>query len=92
MNQPSNKAEFWKKFPGLVWSNSKAPDAAYIRQALLRARFDVLLPAAAEFGVERLESEWNILRSEPDDETGRVTPRVERMLRNIRRGFELATS
>ena len=61
---PLAQTEFWKKFPGLVSSNPKADDAVYIRAALLKGRFDVLLPIAVEFGIERIETEWTILLEE----------------------------
>ena len=54
----SNRQDFWKRHPGLVWSNPEAPDSAYIRAALLRPRFGRLLDIALEFGVEQLRREW----------------------------------
>ena len=33
--------EFWRRHPGLVWSNPEADDATHIRAALVRPRFDV---------------------------------------------------
>jgi excisionase family DNA binding protein len=52
---------FWKQFPGLVWSNSKASDAVMIRAALTRAKKDRLEAVGREFGLKRLRREWSIL-------------------------------
>src|ERR1700730_4730489 len=60
-----NKA-FWKKYPGLVWSNRQAGDDVRIRAALMKPRFPVLLDIAVTFGLERLEQEWAILRGGPE--------------------------
>jgi len=52
---------FWKQFPGLVWSNSKAGDAVMIRAALSRPYENRLEAIGREFGMERLRQEWAIL-------------------------------
>jgi hypothetical protein len=79
--------EFWRKHPGLVWSNPDADDAVRIRRALLRPRFDQLLDIAVEFGIERLRSEWSVLEQEDTLEARRAQPIVKRILANIQQGF-----
>lgn len=84
--------EFWKRFPGLVWSNPDADDTVRIRAALLRPKFSRLLEIAIEFGVERLHREWAVLKSEDSSEVRRATGSVERILRNIEKGFSIAAT
>jgi len=55
---------FWKKFPGLVWSNSKAGDSVMIMAALTRPRFHEILAICEEFGLERVMEEWKELQTE----------------------------
>ena len=86
----SSKQDFWKGHPGLVWSNSQAPDTVYIRAALLRPRFGRLLDIALEFGAERLRLEWQVLLADPLVETERARPAVERIISHIEQGFALA--
>lgn len=50
--------QFWRRHPGLVWSNPEADDVVHIRAALLRSRFDRLLDIAVEFGTEALKRRW----------------------------------
>ena len=88
---PASSSEtFWKKYPGLVWSNRQAGDDVRIRAALMKPRFPVLLDIAVTFGLERLEQEWAILRADPETDTQRVEPLVSPILTNIRRGYEQA--
>jgi hypothetical protein len=85
-------AEFWTRYPELVWSNPHAEDSAYICAALLRPNFDILLDICAEFGLERVETEWrSLLQHGEVVRVNRARPIVDRMLRNIRIGFEDAT-
>lgn len=81
---------FWKKYPGLIWSNRNAGDAVRIRAALMRPLFPVLLDIAARFGLERLEHEWAILLADSETDARRVQPSVSHILVNIRRGYEQA--
>jgi hypothetical protein len=81
---------FWKKYPGLVWSNRLADDEVHIRAALMKPRFSVLLDIATTFGLERLEREWSNLRADCGTDTRRVEPIVSPILANIRRGHEQA--
>ena len=60
----SRRDAFWKKFPGLVWSNSKASDSVMIMAALTRPRFHQILAVCEEFGLERVMEEWKILQTE----------------------------
>jgi hypothetical protein len=88
---PANENDaFWRKHPGLVWSNRQAGDAVRIRAALMRPFFPVLLDIASHFGPERLEQEWSILCEDSETDTQRVEPAVSRILTNIRRGYEQA--
>ena len=80
-------AAFWKKHPGLVWSNRQADDSVWIRAALLDARFHPLLEIAVEFGRERVEAEWAVLENEGERETQRAAPATRRILRHIAEGF-----
>lgn len=84
-------ASFSERHPELVWSNSRAPSEVFIQRALLDPRFGVLLDAATEFGLARVEHEWSALVSAPSGEVRRAAPMTERILRNIRRGYEQAT-
>lgn len=81
---------FWKRLPGLAWSNPAADDSIRIRAALLRPRFHRLLEIAAEFGVDRLREEWCALEAAPDDSTERARAAVTRILNNIENGFSHA--
>jgi hypothetical protein len=56
---------FWQRFPGLVWSNSKADDAVMIRAALAKPKAAILREIAEEFGFVRLSREWKIISSDP---------------------------
>lgn len=87
---PPRNDSFWKKYPGLVWSNRNAGDAVRIRAALMRPLFPVLLDIAATFGLERLEHEWAILHGDSETDTRRIEPTVSHILANIRRGYEQA--
>ena len=89
---PTGSDLFWKKYPGLVWSNRHAGDAVRIRAALMRPLFPVLLDIAARFGVNRLECEWATLRDDSETDTRRVEPTVSHILANIRRGYEQASA
>ena len=57
--------EFWKKFPGLVWSNPEAGDAVMIRAALARPKTERLRQIVGEFGIERIQTEWGVLLDDP---------------------------
>ena len=82
---------FRDRHPELVWSNRGADDTVYIQRALLDPRFTTLLDAAQEFGIAKLEQEWNILAASSSNEVRRAQPATSRILRNIRRGFEQAS-
>ncbi len=78
---------FQTRHPGLVWSNSKAGETVLIRAALSQPRFPTLLDACLEFGLDRVQREWEVLAQEATPETQRVAPEVTRMLRHIEEGF-----
>ena len=84
--------EFWRKHPGIIWSNPDADDGAYIRAALLRPRFGRLLHIASEFGLERVRAEWETLCAEGTLQMARARPSVERILQNVEKGFALAAA
>jgi hypothetical protein len=58
------KDAFWKKFPGLVWSNAHASDSVMIMAALHRPRLEQLQAIAEEFGFDRVLAEWEVLQEE----------------------------
>ena len=74
----------------LAWSNSQASNDVLIRRALVAPRFQVLLDAALEFGIDKLSAEWALLREEGSSETLRAAPVTERILRHIREGYKQA--
>lgn len=82
---------FWKRHPGLVWSNPAAEDSVRIRAALLRPRFGQLLDIAMRFGTPRLRREWQVLVEDKTPEVRRAGASVERILRNLEAGFLDAT-
>ncbi|MEW6306277.1 MAG: hypothetical protein AB1705_22650 [Verrucomicrobiota bacterium] len=85
-------SHFWRRHPGLVWSNPAADDSVYIRAALVRPRFGRLLDIAVEFGLERVRQEWQELMSEPTPEVLRARPIVERILNHVEEGFARAAA
>jgi|ERR1039458_9981120 hypothetical protein len=64
------RENFWKRFPGLVWSNSKAGDSVMIMAALTRPRFHEILAICEEFGLDRVMEEWKELQIEGVSATG----------------------
>jgi len=84
------RREFWQRHRGLVWSNPDADDSARIRAALVRPRFRRLLGIALEFGLERVQSEWELLQGDKTFEVERARLSVERILTNIEKGFAIA--
>jgi hypothetical protein len=84
----SRRDAFWAKFPGLVWSNSKASDSVMIMAALTRPRFHQLLEICLEFGMDRVMKEWDLIREEIGEPIR--TSVVLGMLENIKKGFERA--
>jgi hypothetical protein len=85
-------SDFWRQMPGLAWSNPKADDSVLIRAALLRPRFGRILEIALEFSVQRVGAEWRILIKENTLEARRAKAAVERILRNIKKGFARASA
>jgi hypothetical protein len=82
--------ELKQKLRGVVWSNANAPDEVYVRAALLRPHFHLLLAVASELGLERVSIEWDWLKRFGDPRVERVATTVDRMLGHIREGFEHA--
>jgi hypothetical protein len=81
---------FTQKYRQLVWSNPDAPAEVFVRQALLKPDFSVLLDAAMEFGLDFVDAQWAVLMAEGSKEAVRARPATERTLRNIRGGYEQA--
>jgi len=88
---PDRDYAFWNSHGGvgIVWSNPNASDSIMILHALLRPTFMRLLEIAAHFGLERLEKEWQSLRSNAqqiEELVGieRVKPIVDRYLMRFR--------
>lgn len=76
----------------LIWSNPDASDEVLIRRALLESRFTTLLDAAVEFGIEQLDTQWQLLLAEDAPDTHRAAPTVDRILRHIHAGNDQATA
>ena len=85
------EAEFTAKHRTLVWSNSHAEPLVYLRAALLKPYYHILLDACLAFGLQKVEQEWQLLCEDPNEPTHRATPIVERILRNIHIGFSRAS-
>ena len=81
---------FKQKYRQLAWSNPDASAAVFVRQALLKPDFSVLLDAATEFGLAFLDEQWAVLLAEGSKEAVRALPATGRTLRNIRFGYEQA--
>lgn len=81
---------FKQKYRQLVWSNPDAPAEVFVRQALLKPDFSVLLDAATEFGLAFVDEQWAVLVAEGSKEAVRALAVTGRTLRNIRYGFEQA--
>lgn len=88
---PIPAKSFREQHRDLIWSNPNAPDDVLIRHALLKPRFTVLLEAAIEFGVDKLESEWLYLKRHAQNETAQVASITDQILKNIHDGYKQAT-
>jgi transcriptional regulator with XRE-family HTH domain len=89
---PARPQRFQEKYRHLVWSNPEAPASTFIRQALLRPEFSVLLDAAVEFGLPAVQEQWRILQAEGSPEARRAATTTTRMLRNIQDGHDQAAA
>lgn len=76
----------------LAWSNKDASNDVLMRRALVQPRFQLLLDAAIEFGVDKLSAEWECLKDEDSSEVTRVRATTERILRHIHDGYRQATN
>lgn len=83
VKSPSPRQPFVQKYKTLVWSNPEAPVDVFIRKALLRPDFSVLLDAADEFGVSKLQTEWRMLLEEGSVEAQRAAQTTTRMLTHM---------
>ncbi len=79
---------------GLAYSNAGAPAQALVRNALIKGSYDAILEAVMAHSLAGVEQEWQSLRGAPHDPglSGLRLANVERMLRNIRTGIELAAA
>ncbi len=84
--------ELKQQLRGVLWSNANAPEQAYVRAALLRPRFHLILAIALELGLDRVTAEWDFLKAYGGDRTERVAGPVERMIGNIGEGFRHAAN
>lgn len=80
---------------GLAWSNPEASDASLIANALLRGSYAHIVSAALEYGLDEVEAMWSTVQSSGKAQIGppvsnRLKSTVDRMLRNIRAGFDAA--
>lgn len=76
----------------LAWSNPDAPVDLLLRRALVSGDFSVVLEASAELGLDRVTKEWIALQADADPTVKKIAPVTERILRNIRAGFEQASA
>lgn len=83
---------FQQKYKHLVWSNPEASAATFIRQALLKPDYQTLLDAALEFGLDALDEQWRILQAENAPAAKRAAPTTQRMLDNLRHGYQQAAA
>lgn len=84
------RTSFRDRYHWLAWANPNASDEVLVRSALVNPEFRTLLDAALEFGVNTVTREWDLLKIEGDRETLRALPITERILRNIRDGYQQA--
>ncbi len=85
-------ATFRERHRVLAWSNPGASPAVLLRRALVAPEFSTLLDAALEFGVDEVNQEWERLKSSGDPEAKRAAPITDRILRNIRHGYQQAAA
>jgi hypothetical protein len=90
--KPTEPQSFQTKYSALAWSNPNASESLLIRRALLKPEFRVLLDAALEFGVTRLNNEWSQVMAETSPEALRARPVTERILGHIHDGYRQATA
>jgi hypothetical protein len=83
---------FREKYKALVWSNPNASPEVFVRKALLRSDFSVLLDAAVEFGVPFLQEQWRVLVLENSNAVARASPVTTRMLGNLIYGYQQAST
>lgn len=76
----------------LAWSKPGASSTVLLRRALVAPEFSTLLDAALEFGVDAVVQEWESLKSSGDPEAKRAAPITDRILRNIRHGYQQAAA
>lgn len=86
------KTSFRDQYHWLAWANPNASDEILLRQALVKPEFRTLLDAAIEYGVSKITSEWELLKTEGDVETLRAMPVTDRILRNICNGYQQAAT
>ena len=85
-------ASFRERYHWLAWANPNASDEVLVRSALVNPEFQTLLDAAIEFGVNMVIRNWDLLKAEGDPETLRALPITDRIIRNIRYGYQQANA
>lgn len=90
--QGGGALSFKEKYRALVWSNPDAPVEVFIRKALLRADFAVILDAAVEFGLAAVQAQWIALEESGEPEVLRAASVTSRILKNISDGYQQAIS
>lgn len=76
----------------LAWSNMSVSNDTLVRRALVNPRFQVLLDAALEFGVDAVAAEWDRLKAEGDPDSTKVMDVTDRILGHIRDGYREAAA
>lgn len=87
---PVDEASFMARNRHLAWSNPNASSETLLRLALAKAEFQAILDASVALGLEHVEREWALLKASDAAPTLRVAHFTDRILRNIRTGFEQA--
>jgi hypothetical protein len=77
---------------GLAWSNPQVSDEVLINKALLGGGFTVILQAAVEFGLPRIQAQWRALLAGQEAPGVRTRELVNEILDNIEQGFEHAAA
>lgn len=89
---PPPSSSFADRNRWLAWSNPDAPVDLLLRRALVSGDFQAILDASAELGLDRVTQEWLAMAGDADPTVKKIAPVTERVLRNIRAGFEQASA
>lgn len=76
---------------GLAWSNQQMGVRGLVTNALLKGDYDAILEAVTQHGMALVQGQWQELKeTRPARVSKRTVASVDRMLRNITRGFARA--